>query len=118
MAPINPAAGKYNFTAIVMNGKRLEWVLNYQDDKNYDLFQMDDKNLVRTQVVNGKKGPSVKIPHSIKININKDYVTSQNYGHAHFDRPQLLRAESVAGRGQMGEAGRRVGGEVRVPRAG
>lgn len=73
MSPINPAAGKYTFTAIVMNGKRLEWVVNYHDDKNYDLFQMDDKNLVRTQVVNGKKGPSFKSPHSIKININKDY---------------------------------------------
>src|SRR5207247_5232803 len=62
------------FTAIVMSGKRLEWVVNYQDDKNYDLFQMDNKNLVRTQFVNGKGVASAKSPHSIKININKDYV--------------------------------------------
>jgi hypothetical protein len=72
--PINPAAGKYFFTAIVRKGRRLEWVVNYRDDKNYDLFQMDDKNLVRTQFVNGKKkGDSVKSPpYSIKT---KDWVS-------------------------------------------
>ncbi len=72
VAPINPAAGAYYFTAIVMKGKRLEWVLNYKDDKNYDLFQLEDKNLVRTQYVNGKKGESVKSSHPIKA---KDYVS-------------------------------------------
>jgi len=46
--------------------------VNYKDDKNYDLFQLEDKNLVRTQVVNGKKFEPVKIPHSIKT---KDYVS-------------------------------------------
>jgi hypothetical protein len=73
-SPLSPAAGSYIFTAIVMKGKHLEWVVNYQDDKNYDLFQMEDKNLVRTQVVNGKKGEAVKIPHTIKI---KDYISVQ-----------------------------------------
>jgi hypothetical protein len=72
VAPLNPAAGSYIFTAILMKGKRLEWVVNYQDDKNYDLFQLDDKNLVRTRFANGKKGDSARIPHSIKT---KDYVS-------------------------------------------
>jgi hypothetical protein len=72
VAPLNPAAGSYIFTAIVMKGKRLEWVVNYKDDKNYDLFQLDDKNLVRTRFANGKKGDSTRIPHSIKT---KDYVS-------------------------------------------
>jgi hypothetical protein len=73
VVPISPAAGKYNFTAILRKGRRLEWVVNYRDDKNYDLFQMDDKNLVRTQFVNGKKkGDPVKSPpYSIKT---KDWV--------------------------------------------
>jgi hypothetical protein len=74
VAPLNPAPGAYIFTAIVMKGKRMEWVVNYQDDKNYDLFQMDDKFLVRTQFANGKKGEATKIPHSIKT---KDYVGVQ-----------------------------------------
>jgi hypothetical protein len=72
VAPLNPAAGSYIFTAILMKGKRLEWVVNYQDDKNYDLFQMEDKYLVRTRFANGKKGDSVKVPHSLKV---KDYVS-------------------------------------------
>ena len=72
VAPLNPAAGSYIFTAILLKGKRLEWVVNYQDDKNYDLFQMDDKNLVRTQFSNGKKSESVRVPHSIKL---KDYIS-------------------------------------------
>jgi hypothetical protein len=72
VAPLNPAAGTYIFTAILMKGKHLEWVVNYRDDKNYDLFQLDDKYLVRTPVANGKKGDSTKIPHSIKT---KDYVS-------------------------------------------
>ena len=74
VAPINPAAGSYIFTAIMLKGKRLEWVVKYQDDKNYDLFQMDDKNLVRTQFAGGKKSDSTRIPHSIKT---KDYVSVQ-----------------------------------------
>ena len=35
-------------------------------DKTEILFQLEDKNLVRTPYSNGKKGASVKIPHSIK----------------------------------------------------
>ena len=65
VAPINPAASSYIFTAILMKGKRLEWVVNYQDDKNYGLFQLDDKYLVRTQFANGK-GRFRQDPHSIK----------------------------------------------------
>ena len=57
---------------VQMKGKRLEWVVNYRDDKNYDLFQMEDKYLVRTRFANGKKGDSARIPHSIKA---KDYVS-------------------------------------------
>jgi hypothetical protein len=72
VTPLNPAAGSYIFTAILMKGKRLEWVVNYQDDKNYDLFQMEDKYLVRTRFANGKKGDSARIPHSLKP---KDYVS-------------------------------------------
>jgi hypothetical protein len=29
VAPLNPAAGSYIFTAILMKGKHLEWVVNY-----------------------------------------------------------------------------------------
>ncbi|MGO9012060.1 MAG: protein kinase domain-containing protein [Bryobacteraceae bacterium] len=70
--PANPLPGTYIFTVILMRGKRLEWVVNYRDDKNYDLFELDGKNLVRTQFVNGKKKESVKRPFSMKTS---DYVS-------------------------------------------
>ena len=73
VAPIDPQLpGTYIFTVILLKGKRLEWVVNYKDDKNYGLFQLDDKNLVRTHFVNGKKIESIKRPLSMKIS---DYVT-------------------------------------------
>lgn len=68
LAPINPAAGAYTFTAIVLKGRRLEWVVNYKDNRNYDLFQIDDKNLVRTTYVNGRKGDSSRSPQPLKAN--------------------------------------------------
>ncbi|MGB9455005.1 MAG: PEGA domain-containing protein [Bryobacteraceae bacterium] len=72
VAPIKPLPGTYVFTVILMRGKRLEWVVNYRDDKNYDLFQLDEKSLVRTQFVNGKKRESIKRPLSVKTS---DYVS-------------------------------------------
>ena len=66
VAPISPAPGRLTFTVIPLNRKRLEWVLNYKDDKNYDLFQIDAKTFVRTRYAGGKKGESVRYPSSYK----------------------------------------------------
>jgi hypothetical protein len=72
VAPLEPMAGTYTFTVNVMKGKRLEWVWNYKDAQNYDLFQLGDKNLVRARVVDGKKSESVRTPDTTKIN---DYTS-------------------------------------------
>jgi serine/threonine protein kinase len=57
------AAGRLSFSVILRKGKRLRWVLNRQDDRNYALFEMDKKNFYRSRVVNGKATELAKVPH-------------------------------------------------------
>jgi serine/threonine protein kinase len=58
-------AGSYAFT-LWRKGKSAQWVVNYLDEKNYCLFEIDSKSLSRTVVRNGKKGLTIKVPHSIE----------------------------------------------------
>jgi len=62
LAPMNLAATSIRFSAKVLKGKRLEWVAGYRDPRNYYLFQWDDTNFNRTEVVDGKHSKTVKIP--------------------------------------------------------
>jgi serine/threonine protein kinase len=55
------AAGTFIFSAILDKGKSLQWVFNYIDDRNYELFQMDDNFFYRSQMRDGKKSDEVKI---------------------------------------------------------
>jgi hypothetical protein len=54
-------AGTFIFSAILDKGKLLQWVFNYIDDRNYELFQMDDNFFYRSQVRDGKKSDEVKV---------------------------------------------------------
>jgi hypothetical protein len=64
------------------SGRRLEWVVNYVDDNNYELFQMGKDNLFRIQVRGGKKSKAVKVRHpvdqgrffQIRIEVTKDAI--------------------------------------------
>jgi hypothetical protein len=38
----------------------MQWVVNYADSSNYDLFQMDDKYFYPTPVRNGQKGTETR----------------------------------------------------------
>jgi hypothetical protein len=58
-------AGSYAFT-LWRKGKSAQWVVNYHDEKNYCLFEIDSKSLSRTVVRNGKKGLNIKVPHSLE----------------------------------------------------
>ena len=60
---VSPATGTFIFSALLTKGHRLQWVVNYTDPNNYDLFQMDDNNFYRTDVRNGQKKYEAKIPH-------------------------------------------------------
>jgi tRNA A-37 threonylcarbamoyl transferase component Bud32 len=60
---VTPTSGTFTFSAILTKGHRLQWVVNYTDPNNYDLFQIDENNFYRTDVRNGQKTNDVKIPH-------------------------------------------------------
>ncbi len=64
-APLAPAPGTYTFTITLQKGSRLEWLLNYQDDKNYIQYQLDKNNFSRVEVVNGRRGETVRTPHRV-----------------------------------------------------
>jgi hypothetical protein len=49
-----PVSGVVFFTGARRKGRRMQWVVHYADEKNYELFQMDDKNFYHDQVSNGK----------------------------------------------------------------
>ena len=57
-----PASGTFVFSAMPAKGHLLQWVLNYNDPKNYVLFQMDDDNFYRTVIRNGQKTDEIKVP--------------------------------------------------------
>ena len=71
---VSPTSGTFIFSAMVLKGHRLQWVLNYTDPSNYVLFQMDDKFFYRTVMRNGQKGDEEKIPHKGE---KKSYRTLQ-----------------------------------------
>src|SRR5579862_4680923 len=60
---VSPTSGVFVFSAMLTKGHRLQWVVNYNDPNNYDLFQVDDNNFYRTDVRNGQKVSDTKIPH-------------------------------------------------------
>jgi hypothetical protein len=55
-------SGTFVFSAILDKGKLLQWVFNYTDDRNYELFQMDDNFFYRSEVRDGKKTEEAKVP--------------------------------------------------------
>jgi len=54
--------GTFVFSVILQKGHRLSWVLNYSDDQNYGLFQMDENFFYRSEVRDGKTTEEAKIP--------------------------------------------------------
>jgi len=60
---VTPTSGTFMFSAMLTKGHRLQWVLNYTDPNNYDLFQIDENNFYRTDIRNGQKTSDIKIPH-------------------------------------------------------
>jgi hypothetical protein len=65
MYSVTPASGTFVFSATLVKGHRLQWMLNCINANNYVLFQMDDNNFYRTVVRDGQKGDEVKIPHKV-----------------------------------------------------
>jgi hypothetical protein len=82
LAPGRSGAGLYEFSIELRSGRRLEWVVNYIDENNYELFQMGKDNLFRIQVRGGKKSKAVRVRHpvdqgrffQIRIEVTRDAI--------------------------------------------
>ncbi len=64
LSRIQPANGSFVFT-VWRKSKSVQWVVNYTDEKNYDLFEIDKKSFHRSAIRNGKKTQTVKVPHGV-----------------------------------------------------
>src|SRR5581483_10052538 len=62
LAPFTPVAGTYSFTMLVVHGKRAEWVVAFQDEKNRIDCQLDSDRFTVTQYSGGKKVSNLKVP--------------------------------------------------------
>jgi serine/threonine-protein kinase len=65
VAPVDIVQGSVRFTVVSVKGKRVEWVVGYRDERNYFIYQLDDKNLTRYEVNNGSKSPQTKLVHGL-----------------------------------------------------
>jgi serine/threonine protein kinase len=60
---VSPTSGTFVFSAMLTKGHRLQWVVNYTDPNNYELFQIDDNNFYRVDVRKGHKLNESQVPH-------------------------------------------------------
>jgi hypothetical protein len=70
-APVDFSKAHIRFTILSIKGKRTEWVLGFRDAKNYWLFQLDNKNFIRTAVAGGSHSDQMKAPHGLD---RKEYI--------------------------------------------
>jgi serine/threonine protein kinase len=83
----SPTAGTFVFTALLRKGKRLAWVLNYTDQDNYLLFEIDAKAFSRKEVVRGQtrelsrvtSGVSKSECCSVRIDVASGSIVHQVY---------------------------------------
>jgi len=66
LAPVPLTAGNIQFSVILIHGRRIEWVTAFRDARNYYLFQIDDTNFNRTEIADGKRSKTVKVPTEFK----------------------------------------------------
>ena len=80
-----PSSGTISFSALLQKGHRLQWVLDYIDDKNYVSFSMDENFFYRNLVRDGHSIETAQFPHktdkkqfrSLQIRVSGDEVVHQ-----------------------------------------
>jgi hypothetical protein len=60
---VTPTTGTFVFSAMLTKGHRLQWVVDYIDANNLELFQIDENNFYRSDIRNGHRMNDIKIPH-------------------------------------------------------
>jgi len=82
VAPLAPMPGTYIFTILLQRGARLEWLLNYKDDRNHVQYQLDRNNFSRVEVAEGRRSAPARTPHqvdrdgyiSIQIDVSREAI--------------------------------------------
>jgi hypothetical protein len=69
-----PTTGTFVFTAMLRRGRRLQWVFHRIDDRNYALFQLDQRYFYRNHVVNGRSTELARTEHGLE---KPEYYTLQ-----------------------------------------
>ena len=58
-----PSTGTFQFSFQLRRGKEAVWVVNYKDPRNHTLYRVDDKQVTRVEVVNGRDRVAARVPH-------------------------------------------------------
>jgi len=105
--PTSP--GTYEFAFQLRNGRRVQWVVNYKDPRNHVLYRLEGAQLVRVEVVNGKRTTTSTVPHKLakldefdaRIVVEQNRVRidlRQGGGYTTVDRMQSADQDLSAGR--------------------
>jgi tetratricopeptide (TPR) repeat protein len=65
--PATGGPGAYTFQALMTKGKRLEWVADYADARNYIGWELNDDHLERYEMVDNKKTNTAKPKLRVKL---------------------------------------------------
>ena len=107
----SPTSGTFAFRMALLNGKRLQWYVNYVDGKNYVLYQMDKKNFFRHDVVNGKNDKSkyIKVEHGLDKQSVYQFqidVSANGITHSLYDGASWKAIDNYSGAGRNLAAGK------------
>jgi hypothetical protein len=80
LMPAPSGAGVIQFRVELQRGKRLEWVVNFRDQKNHILYRLERRELERVQFVNGRKQGEVKVRHPLNLELPVDLVVNLSNG--------------------------------------
>jgi hypothetical protein len=62
---ITPTQGTFSFNISRIDGRRLQWAIDIQDTKNYVHFQLERKNFIRREIINGRDRNEFKVEHKL-----------------------------------------------------
>jgi hypothetical protein len=118
--PVGSTPGTYTFTAMMQKGKRLDWVLAFNDTKNHIAYELNDDRLDRMEFVDGKKQNQVKpklrvkldawIQVTIEVTANSIVTSIVQEGNKY---PEIDKFENPKG-GLKGKFGFRVPGKDKL----
>jgi hypothetical protein len=89
LSPVDPQPGTYEFGAFLQKGSRLEWTVNYVDDKNYTLYQLAKDSFTRIQVADGRKSAPYRVSQSlnpeglvrVRVEVSQDSIVHKFFQH-------------------------------------